>query len=37
MIQYFMNFKIPYNTLEWDNGADLAPEYLCEISKPVGR
>ena len=34
-VQYFMNFKILYNTLEWENGADFAPEYLHEISKPV--
>ena len=34
-VQYFMNFKILYNTLEWENGADFAPEYLHEISKLV--
>ena len=31
-VKRFMNFKIPYNTIEWDNGADFAPEYLYEIS-----
>lgn len=25
---YFKNFHITYNTVEWDNGADFAPEYL---------
>lgn len=36
-VQYFRNFKISYNTLEWENGADFAPEYLYDISKPVGK
>ncbi|MDR2472906.1 MAG: DUF2442 domain-containing protein [Tannerella sp.] len=27
----FRNFRIKYNTIEWENGADLAPEYLYEI------
>ena len=36
-VQYFMNFKISFNTLEWENGADFAPEYLYEISKPVSK
>ena len=36
-VQYFMNFKISYNTLEWENGADFAPEYLYAISKLVGK
>ncbi|WP_051906681.1 MULTISPECIES: DUF2442 domain-containing protein [unclassified Sulfurospirillum] len=31
---YFQNFHINTNTLEWDNGADFAPEYLFLISKP---
>ncbi|MCR5822595.1 MAG: DUF2442 domain-containing protein [Bacteroidales bacterium] len=30
--QYFQRFKIPFNTVEWDNGADFAPEYLYEHS-----
>lgn len=33
-VQLFMNFRIPYNTLEWENGADFAPEYLYSISQP---
>jgi hypothetical protein len=28
---YFKDFKLKYNTIEWDNGADYAPEYLYEI------
>lgn len=24
----FRRFHIAYNTIEWDNGADFAPEYL---------
>lgn len=31
---YFQNFHIQTNTLEWENGADFAPEYLFLISKP---
>ncbi|MDP4268225.1 MAG: DUF2442 domain-containing protein, partial [Bacteroidota bacterium] len=30
---YFKTFKIKYNTIEWDNGADFAPEFLYEIGK----
>ncbi len=26
-INNFMKFKIKFNTIEWANGADLAPEY----------
>ena len=25
---YFKRFSIPFNTIEWENGADFAPEYL---------
>ncbi|MDR0811603.1 MAG: DUF2442 domain-containing protein [Paludibacter sp.] len=28
---YFKNFTIKYNTVEWKNGADFAPEYLYQI------
>lgn len=30
-IDYFKQFKIKYNTLEWENGADFAPEYLISL------
>ncbi|MCK4665005.1 MAG: DUF2442 domain-containing protein [Bacteroidales bacterium] len=30
---YFKTFLIKYNTIEWDNGADFAPEYLYKIGK----
>ena len=26
--EYFKCFHIAYNTIEWENGADFAPEYL---------
>ena len=29
---YFQRFSIPFNTVEWENGADFAPEYLFEHS-----
>ena len=31
-IEYFKRFSIKFNTVEWENGADFAPEYLYEIS-----
>lgn len=30
---FFQSFIIKYNTIEWSNGADFAPEYLYEIGK----
>lgn len=30
-IGYFKRFSIKFNTIEWKNGADFAPEYLYEI------
>lgn len=31
-IEYFKRFSIPFNTVQWENGADFAPEFLYEIS-----
>ena len=28
---YFKTFSIKFNTIEWKNGADFAPEYLYQI------
>lgn len=28
---HFKTFSIKFNTIEWDNGADFAPEYLYQI------
>jgi hypothetical protein len=30
-IDYFCNFQIVLNTISWQNGLDLAPEYLFEL------
>ncbi len=30
-IEYFKCFSIKFNTVEWENGADFAPEYLYKI------
>jgi len=32
-IEYFKHFTIKFNTIEWENGADFAPEYLYELGK----
>jgi hypothetical protein len=28
----FRRFSIVFNTIEWENGADFAPEYLYELA-----
>lgn len=30
-VDYFKRFHIAYNTIEWENGADFAPEYLVTL------
>ena len=30
---YFQSFVIKYNTIEWSNGADFAPEFLHDLGK----
>lgn len=30
-LDYFRKFRIKYNTIEWENGADFAPEYLLSL------
>ncbi|HRY32035.1 MAG TPA: DUF2442 domain-containing protein [Bacteroidales bacterium] len=32
-LDFFRKFSIRYNTVQWPNGADLAPEYLYKIGK----
>jgi len=31
-LDYFKKFQLKYNTIQWANGADYAPEYLYELS-----
>jgi hypothetical protein len=31
-INYFKRFQLKFNTIEWPNGADYAPEYLYRLS-----
>ena len=33
--EYFKKFFISHNTIEWENGADFAPEFLFEIGQKV--
>ena len=30
-LDYFKKFSVKYNTVEWENGADFAPEYLLSL------
>jgi len=30
--QHFMKFKVEADTLVWENGLDLAPEYLYQLA-----
>ena len=30
-LDYFKRFAVRSNTVEWDNGADFAPEYLLAL------
>jgi len=32
-IEFFKNFTLNANTIEWANGADIAPERLFEIAR----
>ena len=34
-LDFFKSFKIVFNTIEWENGADFAPEFLFEIGKTI--
>lgn len=34
-LDYFKTFQVKYNTIEWPNGADYAPEYLFNLNKQV--
>ena len=30
-LDQFKRFSVKYNTIEWENGADFAPEYLYSL------
>ena len=30
-LDFFKRFSVKYNTVEWENGADFAPEYLLSL------
>jgi uncharacterized protein YnzC (UPF0291/DUF896 family) len=31
-VEFFKHFKLNANTIEWENGADIAPEKMYEIA-----
>lgn len=31
-VDYFKNFELTLNTIAWENGLDLAPEYLISLA-----
>lgn len=34
-LENFRKFSVKYNTIEWENGADFAPEYLLNLPEAV--
>ncbi len=34
---FFKRFFIEFNTVVWENGLDIAPEYLYEIGATIGK
>jgi hypothetical protein len=34
-VNFFRQFTIRFNTLEWQNGADFSPEYLFKVGKTI--
>ena len=30
-LEFFKRFTVKFNTVEWENGADFAPEYLLAL------
>lgn len=32
-VEFFRNFKLNANTIEWANGADIAPERIYELAR----
>lgn len=35
-LNFFKRFTVKYNTIEWENGADFAPEYLLSLPEALG-
>ena len=32
-LDFFKRFAVKYNTVEWENGADFAPEFLLSLPR----
>ena len=33
--EFFKRFTVKFNTVEWENGADFAPEYLLDLPEVI--
>ena len=34
-LEFFKRFTVKFNTVEWENGADFAPEYLLDLPEVI--
>ena len=34
-LEFFKRFTVNFNTVEWENGADFAPEYLLDLPEVI--
>ena len=34
-LEFFKRFTVKFNTVEWEDGADFAPEYLLDLPEVI--